>query len=302
MKSVNEPFFSVIIPAYNRRQMTANAVRSALDQHITTREVIVVDDGSTDHTMESLSELFGSHPDVKLIRQANLERGAARNTGIRAASGQYLVFLDSDDILHKDHLLVLLEAIRRNPGIKMLAARYVFSDGKNVFSSDLDRVAQGFHGIELLLKGNPFACNICIISDHELIPFLEDPGFASMEDWLFILKNFPPKGILVLPDRTIIMNDHPGRSMKGNNLELIRRRMKASRWAQEHLPLADSQKRTLAAWSSYFASVHAYLDHNRALSLRYIISAVREGGLNLAFAVMFLKALAGRSVIKTLKG
>ena len=85
---------SVIIPAYNREKTIRRAVDSALAQTYPSIEIIVVDDGSRDHTAEILLE-YGEK--LRLIRQKNGGASSARNTGIRAAQGEIIAFLDSDD-------------------------------------------------------------------------------------------------------------------------------------------------------------------------------------------------------------
>lgn len=86
---------SIIIPVYNCARFIAEAVQSALDQDYTAKEVIVVNDGSTDNTIEVLQR-FGNR--IRLIDQKNGGPPQARNTGLRAARGEYIAFLDSDDI------------------------------------------------------------------------------------------------------------------------------------------------------------------------------------------------------------
>jgi glycosyltransferase involved in cell wall biosynthesis len=94
-RSTSTLLVSVVIPTYNRAGTIARAVDSVLAQTWRPLEVIVVDDGSTDQTGEILAD-YGDR--IRLIRQNNRGPGAARNTGIQAASGQIISFLDSDDI------------------------------------------------------------------------------------------------------------------------------------------------------------------------------------------------------------
>jgi hypothetical protein len=89
------PLFSIIIPAYNRAGLIEIALRSVLAQRRDDLEIIVVDDGSTDATLEVL----GAYGDrIRVLRQANKGPGAARNAGLAAATGEYAAFLDSDDV------------------------------------------------------------------------------------------------------------------------------------------------------------------------------------------------------------
>src|SRR5271168_3299780 len=85
---------SVVVPTYNRADLLARAVESALAQTIPVREILIVDDGSTDDT-ERVAAGFAAP--VRYIRQANGGVASARNTGIAAAAGEWVAFLDSDD-------------------------------------------------------------------------------------------------------------------------------------------------------------------------------------------------------------
>jgi colanic acid/amylovoran biosynthesis glycosyltransferase len=88
------PFFSVIIPTYNREKYIGKAIRSVLNQTCKDYEIIVVDDGSTDRTAQ-IVDSFGAQ--VRYVPQINSGPSEARNTGIRMAKGKYIAFLDSDD-------------------------------------------------------------------------------------------------------------------------------------------------------------------------------------------------------------
>src|SRR3954464_15397715 len=91
----SELLVSAIIPTYNREHVVGRAVESALRQTYARTEVIVVDDGSTDRTLEAL-RVYGDR--ITVITQKNGGPAAARNSGIRASNGQLIAFLDSDDL------------------------------------------------------------------------------------------------------------------------------------------------------------------------------------------------------------
>jgi glycosyltransferase involved in cell wall biosynthesis len=92
------PRFSVVIPTYNRAGYLANAVRSVRDQTWTAHEIIVVDDGSTDDTAQVVEGLIRDGGSLRYLRQVNQGAAAARNCGIRAATGDWIALLDSDDM------------------------------------------------------------------------------------------------------------------------------------------------------------------------------------------------------------
>jgi GT2 family glycosyltransferase len=88
---------SVIVPTFNRAYCLGRAVDSALSQTYRHVEVIIVDDGSTDETKEMIAARYGNEPRVRYIYQSNAGVSAARNTGLRAAQGDFIALLDSDD-------------------------------------------------------------------------------------------------------------------------------------------------------------------------------------------------------------
>lgn len=96
------PRVSVIIPTYNRREYVQEAIDSALAQTFTDYEIIVIDDGSTDGTSEALQARYGNR--IHYEWQENQGESVARNRGIELARGEYIAFLDSDDLWHPEKL------------------------------------------------------------------------------------------------------------------------------------------------------------------------------------------------------
>jgi glycosyltransferase involved in cell wall biosynthesis len=107
---------SIIIPCHNHGQFLREAIESVLAQSVPAHEIIVVDDGSTDQTRE----VACSYDSVRYIYQQRKGPAAARNRGIRASSGEYLVFLDADDRLLPNHLATCLRAFRPNPELRLV--------------------------------------------------------------------------------------------------------------------------------------------------------------------------------------
>jgi glycosyltransferase involved in cell wall biosynthesis len=110
------PSFSVIIPTFNRLEPLRVAVASVLNQTRPADEVIVVDDGSTDGTAEDIGSRF---PDIHLIVQENRGVSAARNAGIRAAKGDWIALLDSDDAWLPKKLERQLAAVENAPEFRL---------------------------------------------------------------------------------------------------------------------------------------------------------------------------------------
>jgi glycosyltransferase involved in cell wall biosynthesis len=100
---------SALIPTYNRQEQVLRAIDSVLAQTVPVDEIIVVDDGSTDSTAEAIRSLYGSR--VAVFRQGNGGVSAARNRGIRQAKGEWIAFLDSDDVWFPTKIERQLEAV-----------------------------------------------------------------------------------------------------------------------------------------------------------------------------------------------
>lgn len=122
------PTVSVIIPTYNSAALVTAAVESALAQTLQPSEVIVIDDGSTDDTRQRLS----NHR-VRYLHQPNQGVAAARNLGLREASGDLIAFLDADDVWHPRKLELQIAAIEANPDVLLL--------GTSVFDWPVERFA-----------------------------------------------------------------------------------------------------------------------------------------------------------------
>lgn len=111
---------SVIIPTYNRRHLIGPTIDSVLAQTHRELEVVVVDDGSKDGTGEFLKTRYAAEPRFRYIWQENAERSAARNNGITAAKGEYVAFLDSDDLWLPDKLEQQVRLLQANPEMVMV--------------------------------------------------------------------------------------------------------------------------------------------------------------------------------------
>lgn len=119
---------SAVIATHNRCAYAHEAVRSVLAQTLPASEVIVVSDGSTDGTAASLRAHF---PEVKVIDQQNLGRSVARNTGIAMATGDWVAFLDDDDLWHRDKLATTRDYVEANPDCRAVNNPiWIFSSGQ----------------------------------------------------------------------------------------------------------------------------------------------------------------------------
>jgi glycosyltransferase involved in cell wall biosynthesis len=123
--NVTAPKFSVVIPTHNRAADLAEAVRSVWDQTYPAHEIIVVDDGSTDDTPQVVESLINGGVPLRYLRQTNQGAAAARNRGIRAAAGDWIALLDSDDTWLPRKLEAARTLIAAGDGIEFVHSRCI---------------------------------------------------------------------------------------------------------------------------------------------------------------------------------
>lgn len=131
---MTRPLVSVIIPAYNAGRFIGETLASVLAQTYREREIIVVDDGSTDDTAERV-RAYG--PAVRCIRIDNAGPGAARNAGLRAAAGAHIAFLDADDLWRPDKLAIQVAVAGRHPESGMVVCDGVQFEDDRILAQHL---------------------------------------------------------------------------------------------------------------------------------------------------------------------
>jgi len=147
---------SVIIPTYNRSKFVVKAVESALNQSFKDLEVIVVDDGSTDDTRQTLERYQDR---VRYLYQKNAGVSAARNAGVTLAMGEWMAFLDSDDEWSDRYLAEQMQAANQNPDVSMQVADCLFLglNGGQRSYFEMNGTAAKFKGENYLRPQHPFS-------------------------------------------------------------------------------------------------------------------------------------------------
>src|SRR4029077_9348001 len=163
-----EPYVSVIIPVYNSGPLLAETLQSVLNQTHSRLEIIVVDDGSTNHTtLETLQRYRSS---IRLIQQSNQGVASARNAGLRSASGDYIAFIDHDDlwlpaklevqltlaVQHGESGMIVCDGVQFN-GDRIISERLIDGPLALYLSSSVSGVISGDFYAEVL-ECNPASC------------------------------------------------------------------------------------------------------------------------------------------------
>lgn len=199
----NIPFFTIIIPTYNREIFLEKAINSIVNQTYYNWELIIIDDGSTDKTKELVYKFQIKDSRIIYIYQKNQERSAARNNGIKNSKGKYICFLDSDDEFKPNHLQLFSEAISTLDNAKhMLFSKYISSAKKN----------KQYNNYEKILKYMIHPQEVCIhksIFDNEKFDINLNIG-EDFDLWIRIVHKFP---LYHINKNTVLINSHDGRSI-----------------------------------------------------------------------------------------
>jgi len=251
-----EPLLSVVIPSYNRADYIGETIESVLQQTYSNIEVVVIDDGSTDNTAQVV-EPFA--PRVRYIRQENAERGASRNHGLRLAKGEYIAFLDSDDLWLPDKAERGIHFLRDRPGVGMLCTDAIEIDGEGNERRLLH--ARGYSG---KVTGKLLQNNFVIMPTHlartsvvrEIGGFREERKLSGSEDWEMWVRLSLVAEIAYIPQVTAKYRVHTANTM--SSAEGMQRSMgRAAQLFNESEHLARTHKRSLRKMDANVALVNA---------------------------------------------
>ncbi|MFN0108596.1 MAG: glycosyltransferase family 2 protein [Blastocatellia bacterium] len=201
-----QPKVSVIIPTYNSAPFIVATIRSVLDQTYSNYEVVIVDDGSTDDTLQILNAFVASSCDlvdkIRFFSKSNGGPASARNMAIKNSTGKYMAFLDGDDLWTPDKLAEQVEFLERHPEIGMTFAEAVVFTEQNSQKEFREKI--GYTGVTsfcYLLLGDHIP-NSTVMMRRECVDKIgwlnESRELVAVEDyeyWLRLARAFPIKGI-----------------------------------------------------------------------------------------------------------
>ena len=157
---------SIIVPVYNVEKYVRPCLESILRQGLekSRYEIIIVNDGSTDHSMEVIADLIEEHPQISVINQENLSLSVARNNGIASAKGEYILMPDSDDLLIEGSLPILLDKALETKADLVVADFLQINDEEIAAAKDIPQTEAVFKektGEQLFLEDlNPRQCYV----------------------------------------------------------------------------------------------------------------------------------------------
>ncbi len=192
------PEVSIITPTFNRARYIGRTIESALAQTFKDFELIIVDDGSTDDSKQTI-EPYLADSRVRYLYQENKERCAARNNGLRNSRGTYIALLDSDDLWLPHHLESCLRKTREMGETALIFSNsFVIDQDDKIISRLYTRVHEGYVMDEIVKRlSSDFAPSASFIPKtifDDVGYFLEREGFSAGEDterWISIANKYP---------------------------------------------------------------------------------------------------------------
>ena len=215
----NKPFFSIIIPTYNRANLILETLDSVFDQTFKNFEIIVVDNHSTDNTKDVLLPLISEGKIRYIQHDRNYERGKSRNTGMTNATGKYLTLLDSDDFLYPQCLNDAYVFATENPLLELFQNKFelVNDQRKTVYKFEFPSLNNQY---KALCDGNFISCIGTFLSEnvYSQFRFSEDPKMVGSEDyeiWFRVLGAYKMGRINKI---NAGVRQHPTRSVENTNI------------------------------------------------------------------------------------
>ena len=260
------PFFSVVIPTYNRAAFIEATLQSVLNQTYPHYEIIVVDNCSTDNT-EDLLQAYIRAGRIQFIKhEQNFERARSRNTGMSAARGDFVTLLDSDDFMYPKNLADAAEYASANPETKCFHNLYEFVDSeRNVLRRQT--LPPLNNQLRAIAGGNFMTCIGDFIHReiYEQYKFDVTPELTGGEDWEFWLRVLADYRVGRIEKINSGILQHEGRSVNNQSLESMKRGL-------DHLCLKLETEPHLAE------VYRPYLKRIRANSLLYLAILANTGG------------------------
>lgn len=231
------PLVSIIMPAFNAEQYIERAILSVLGQTMKNWELLVIDDCSRDGTVQIVQHLSKKDPRIILLKnEENVGVSRTRNRGIELSKGEYIAFLDSDDVWHGDKLekqLLRMETAKADIGY----CSYALIDEHDIKVHE-DYIVPGQTDYESLLQENVIGCSTVIVKAAvaKAHPFRADFYHEDYVLWLHLLK----KGFVAAGCPEVLVSwRHLNQSRSANKIKSAKKRWMIYRKC-ERLPLLKS--------------------------------------------------------------
>ena len=274
------PTVSVVIPTYNHGRYIAEALDSVLAQTYKDYEVIVVDDGSTDNTREVV-EAYGAS--IRYIYQQNQRMSAARNAGIRSANGEYIAFLDSDDIWLPEKLEKQMEVFSTYPNLALVSCGALIVDMDGNLMRKIEKKnyinRNALMNDSILKNIVPGGGTNAVVSKRcfEAVGLFDESIQVTAEDWDMWLRIIAQYEIRFVEEPLAKIRLREKSVCAARNVENmlpIELRMLDKFFSRTQFPFNRS-KRRMAYAQRYYSAALAYMQNgNRSKALIHIVKSM----------------------------
>jgi len=272
------PYFSIVLPTFNRAHLIETAIKSVLMQSFSDWELIIIDDGSTDNTKEVIFEFSSSDERIKYFYQENQERSIARNNGIEKSKGRFICFLDSDDyFLPKklEHLHDFMKELTQNDSVFYDGISFLVKD--NIVKIPLPTKKESETVHEFLFKNPLGSLQICApVKVFQEFKF--NPSIRIGEDvelWLRIANKF--KFIPINDTYNTIALEHDDRSVNLKRYNSAKDQLKQINYIfklYEKSKISKQTRKTVLS-NCYFSIFKYWLfQRNRNKSIYYLLISI----------------------------
>lgn len=308
------PLVSVVIPCFNAEATVAEAIESVLSQEVPPREIIAVDDGSTDGTPRLLERYRNR---IRIIRIANSGHAAARATGNRAARGKYVAWLDADDVAHPDRLRRQVETLEGHPEAVLVSTDFdpigpeasrLHGGVRRLYGLEGPRSIEAIYGpsdsqqvavagvFDELLFGNFVHPPTVMLRRETYDQTAPAPsGLPIAEDWLCFVE-LARTGPFAFIDAALIgyrvadgQMSSPSRGVRMGLEVLAAKELVISRNSSLFAQQDARRRRFLAA--THFGLADEFVDVDRRRSLSHLWRGVQLAGTNVRVARILAKVL-----------
>lgn len=269
MKSVKNPLVSVIVPSYNHSKYIEECVESIVNQTYSNYELIVIDDGSTDNSVEILERLQNKY-NFQLVVQENIGLTKTLNKALSLSSGKYISIIASDDYWKTEKIKYQIECLENNLEVKLCFTDVIYVDGN---SKMIDRRSYQERGVKLLQTFEDVLLNAKLPpaslmfkrSDLEKIGgFDETLKVEDLDLWLNILKEGGYAKII--PEKLAFYRDYEGNTHKNKVIDLVEDHIVTIKKYCEYSTLR--KKAILNEW--YIRSGYTLINYNNKKAIEYL--------------------------------
>lgn len=224
---MQQPIISIIMPCYNGADYLKHSIASVYAQTFKNFELIVVNDGSSDDSPTLLTELARAHSTLHVIHQSNRGEGAARNSGLKLARGEFIAFLDADDSWHPDFLSSLYQALQEKPNAMIAYCGWQNTGlSPNRCKPHIPPDYETFDKAETFLRSCPWPVH-GVLTRRSTIMNVDgfNESWAFCVDYDLWLRIAPFHEMVLVPIVLAYYHHHAGEQLSKNHL-----RMALSRW------------------------------------------------------------------------